>query len=886
MGLLRLPTDSADLLRRSLRLFLPIGGAISLVLVPMIALYEHTRQQTVQARVEGLLTAGTVRVQFSLREARANTGVMTTLPVVLDLLAAASPTALQHQRVETMMHSQLREYERLQALEVVDLQNMPLVQVSRDGRQPPVSIRHDALQRSLNLKPGQLWISPVQWTQRAVPELLMARPLFLADGQRRGALLTLVTLAPLAQDFNQITNSNQVLERGYLLSGDGRVVNGTAIAASGFNFATRYPQVWSAIQRQPRGVVNTDQGLFLFTSDVSRLLLPPGHGDGLFLFDSGRDRQRLAVVIQIPTKSLHLTSLFSQPAGVALLALLYGLAAGSSVGLAYYQRHLQALRDQDRRLQIRLQAIQDSAGVGMCLCDPLSGRFLTANSALCSFFGRTQDDLLQCTWQELTHPDDLETDQKLASQLVRGEMDHYRLRKRFLRPDGTSVWGDLFVSCTRNDDGTLRDLIGQIADISELLSKSAYLEAAASAGVVGVWDWEISRNVLTWDPVMYQLYGLRAEDFRGTLEAWSSALHPDDAAYTQAELDAALAGLREYCPRFRIIWPDGSVRVLQARSTTTFNDNGDPIRMIGVNYDVTDLVRREQEVQHQRDLFEATINSLVDPLLVLDSQVEHPFVVSAANPAAARFFRRPGPLLQGLPVEQLVHPDLGQRFLEELASVRQEGRPLTADDSPLLSGPENPDLSVDLRAVRIGDHISLSFRDITSRKQAVAELQDSEERFRLLAENVTDVVCILKGGRFSWVAPGLSRLVGWNPSHWQGRRLEDLCHPDDVDLARTAQADVDSGRRRNDRLRIRDDQNNWHWLEVHAGPYRRSDGEQVGSVLSLRLVDREVEAEAELDRRARYDPLTSLLNRKEVFERIDALARRQRHADRTLALMF
>ena len=134
------------------------------------------------------------------------------------------------------------------------------------------------------------------------------------------------------------------------------------------------------------------------------------------------------------------------------------------------------------------------------ICDPHTGRFLSVDPALCGFFGRAEADLLCRTWQELTHPEDLATDQRLLAQLQRGELDSYRLRKRFLQPDGATIWGDLVVSCSRHADGTIHELIGQISDVTELVMKSAYLEAAASAGVVGVWDWDIVRDVITWDP--------------------------------------------------------------------------------------------------------------------------------------------------------------------------------------------------------------------------------------------------------------------------------------------------------------------------------------------------------------------------------------------------
>lgn len=82
-------------------------------------------------------------------------------------------------------------------------------------------------------------------------------------------------------------------------------------------------------------------------------------------------------------------------------------------------------------------------------------------------------------------------------------------------------------------------MIGVNDEVTELVRKSTYLEAAASAGIIGVWDWDVARDVLTWDPVMHRLYGLRAEECRVSREAWESAVHPDDRPMVLQALDAA-----------------------------------------------------------------------------------------------------------------------------------------------------------------------------------------------------------------------------------------------------------------------------------------------------------------------------------------------------------
>ncbi|WP_139379446.1 ATP-binding protein [Zoogloea sp. LCSB751] len=151
---------------------------------------------------------------------------------------------------------------------------------------------------------------------------------------------------------------------------------------------------------------------------------------------------------------------------------------------------------------------------------------------------------------------------------------------------------------------------------SQLSEAKERLEAAASAGIVGVWDWDIPKDRLIWDKVMYQLYGLREEDFGEAYEAWARAIHPEDRPYTENEIQAALRGEREYAPQFRVVWPDGSVRYIQAMSHTSFDDQGRPVRMIGVNYDLTEqkkielaleqrVAERTEELNKAKELAEA-----------------------------------------------------------------------------------------------------------------------------------------------------------------------------------------------------------------------------------------------------------------------------------------
>ncbi len=97
----------------------------------------------------------------------------------------------------------------------------------------------------------------------------------------------------------------------------------------------------------------------------------------------------------------------------------------------------------------------------------LEGRPLMVNQALCDMLGYPAAELRRRGFQELTHPDDLEADLALFEQVLAGEIDSYRLRKRYLHADGSVVWGDLSVALVRDADGAARHFISQILDVSE-----------------------------------------------------------------------------------------------------------------------------------------------------------------------------------------------------------------------------------------------------------------------------------------------------------------------------------------------------------------------------------------------------------------------------------
>jgi len=121
------------------------------------------------------------------------------------------------------------------------------------------------------------------------------------------------------------------------------------------------------------------------------------------------------------------------------------------------------------------------------------------------------------------------------------------------------------------------------------------LQLAIDAAGLGIWDWDVEQDRLVWDDSNYQLYGIRKEEFSGAFDAWSRCLVPEDVARARDDVEAALRGDHEYRSDFRVRRADGAIRTIRGMGQTIRGADGRPVRMVGLNRDVTDLISAERD---------------------------------------------------------------------------------------------------------------------------------------------------------------------------------------------------------------------------------------------------------------------------------------------------
>ena len=136
---------------------------------------------------------------------------------------------------------------------------------------------------------------------------------------------------------------------------------------------------------------------------------------------------------------------------------------------------------------------------------------------------------------------------------------------------------------------------------TKLKQLSARLELATRAGRVGVWDLDIVNNILFWDDQMYKLYGVDKKEFGNAYESWLAGVHPDDVAQGDEEVQTAIREKKDLNTEFRIIWPDGAIRYIRALAIVQRNDSGEPLHMIGTNWDITAQKHAEDALRESKE---------------------------------------------------------------------------------------------------------------------------------------------------------------------------------------------------------------------------------------------------------------------------------------------
>ncbi|MGB3199664.1 MAG: PAS domain-containing protein, partial [Nodosilinea sp.] len=268
------------------------------------------------------------------------------------------------------------------------------------------------------------------------------------------------------------------------------------------------------------------------------------------------------------------------------------------------------------RLSLRLSLALESGRIGSWERDLKTNEVIWDQCLIDMYgFDRLGHQATYQDWRAHVYADDIDWVEAANQALVDSDAP-YDLEFRVWRNDGSLGWVRSSALVQRDAAGQPLSIIGINYDITdqrqaaaELQDLSARLALALESGGFGCWEWDVITNELNWDQRLIDLYGFK-EGRPATYQDWRDQVYSDDLPTVETALQAALTTGMPYDSEFRICRGDGELRWIKANALVYRTPEGQPLSMVGINYDITEAKRAELHMWRTAAQLEASNREL------------------------------------------------------------------------------------------------------------------------------------------------------------------------------------------------------------------------------------------------------------------------------------
>ncbi len=293
-----------------------------------------------------------------------------------------------------------------------------------------------------------------------------------------------------------------------------------------------------------------------------------------------------------------------------------------------------------KKIEANFAAVQRLSHVGIWEFDATTGEVTWSEEKFCIFgLNPTLPEPTIAQLMEMIHPDDRAGFEQALSRVQGGETS-YEIEYRILRPDGQVRHIESNAEAIFDDAGQLLRLFGTVKDITKrkiaeekLRKREANLSAAQRIAHVGVWEFDVRSQQLTWSEEKFRIFGRDLNESEPTYTELLEIINPDDRAGFEQAVGCALTVGTPYEIVFRIKRPSGEIRYIETRGEAIFNSAGQVIQLFGTVVDITErklaleetlkALQRERELSEAKSRFIAmTSHDLRTPLTTIQSSVD------------------------------------------------------------------------------------------------------------------------------------------------------------------------------------------------------------------------------------------------------------------------
>ncbi len=283
----------------------------------------------------------------------------------------------------------------------------------------------------------------------------------------------------------------------------------------------------------------------------------------------------------------------------------------------------------------RLKAIVEHIPAGVILAEAPGGRVVMFNPQVERILGRpmvmSPDIESYREWLAYeVNERPVEGHESVLARTLQGEVVTGR-EILYHRGDGVKAWIRVSGAPISDASGKIVGGVDLITDIDEemrareaLRVNQERLNLAQKTARLGSFEWNIQTDEVIWSEETEAIYGMPSSGFSGGYESWAKLVHHEDRPAAEEAVRRALVEGRQYDAEYRVIWPDGSVHWIQTRGKFFFDDAGRPLRLIGVDIDVTERRQMEESLRRQTEALREADRRKDDFLAILAHELRNP----------------------------------------------------------------------------------------------------------------------------------------------------------------------------------------------------------------------------------------------------------------------
>jgi PAS domain S-box-containing protein len=392
--------------------------------------------------------------------------------------------------------------------------------------------------------------------------------------------------------------------------------------------------------------------------------IPPSQGPMAMAVKTGRPARNEEAIIERPDGSRAILRLNIDP-----LYDMNGRLCGA-INVFDDVTDLKQAEQASRRLAAIVESSEDAI-----VSKDLNGIISSWNGGAERLFGYTAEEAIGKPVTLLIPPERHNEEPGILERIRRGErIEHYETIRQ--RKDGRLLDISLTVSPIRDAKGNIIGASKIARDITRrkhvevvLRESEQRLRLATQTGKLGVWDWDIVTNRISWSDSLYALHGVRPDQFDGTVEGFAALVHPEDQERVSESIRSALDKDVPYVIEFRAVRPDGAV-VWLFTNATVLRDGGRPLRMLGATMDISERKRVEEALRQSEERLRQQAQELEQQLIMSGRLVS----LGEVTASMAHEFNNPLGIIMGFVEDMLTGTDPTDPNYRALQIIDEESK--------------------------------------------------------------------------------------------------------------------------------------------------------------------------------------------------------------------